>query len=133
MDNFFSSPDLFHNLTKKKINCCGTVRPNRKGMPRDLEQKNLRLKRGDIRVRTRGDLTALIWKDRRDVHMLTNMHNPPAEGNFCDKNGNAQKPAIVEDYKRHMVYVDKGDRMANSYTISRRTWKWTPIGPNNSQ
>jgi len=24
-----------------------------------------------------------------------------------------------------MGYVDKGDRMANSYSINRRTWKWT--------
>ncbi|KAG8237697.1 hypothetical protein J437_LFUL016262 [Ladona fulva] len=24
-----------------------------------------------------------------------------------------------------MDFVDKGDRMANSYSISRRTWKWT--------
>jgi hypothetical protein len=23
-----------------------------------------------------------------------------------------------------MGYVDKGDRMTNSYSISRRTWKW---------
>jgi hypothetical protein len=27
--------------------------------------------------------------------MLTNMHNPPAEGNFCDDHGNAIKPEIV--------------------------------------
>jgi hypothetical protein len=65
-------------------------------------------------MRTRGDLTVLIWKDKRDVHMLTNMHNPPAEGNCHDENVNAQKPAIVEDNNRHMSYVDRGDRMANS-------------------
>jgi hypothetical protein len=57
--------------------------------------------------------------------MLTNMHVSPAEGNFCDESGNALKPAIMEDYNRHMGYVDKSDRMANSYSISRRTWKWT--------
>jgi hypothetical protein len=68
MDNFFSSPNLSDNLTEKKINCCGTVRPNRKGMPWNLGQKNLTLKWGDIRVRTRGDLTALIWKDKRSAH-----------------------------------------------------------------
>ena len=28
-------------------------------------------------------------------------------------------------YNRHMGYVDKGDRMVNSYSINRRTWKWT--------
>jgi hypothetical protein len=50
--------------------------------------------------------------------MLTDIRNPPAECNICDGNGNALKPAVVEDYNRHMGYVDKGDRMANSYAIS---------------
>lgn len=26
MDNIFCPPDLFHDMTKHKINCCGTVR-----------------------------------------------------------------------------------------------------------
>jgi len=30
MGNFFSSPASFDNLHTKTINCCGTVRPNRK-------------------------------------------------------------------------------------------------------
>ena len=33
MDNFFSSPRLFHDLDRHKINSCGTVWPNRKDMP----------------------------------------------------------------------------------------------------
>lgn len=36
MDNFFLSHDLFNDLTKKKINCCGTVIPNRKECHRAL-------------------------------------------------------------------------------------------------
>jgi hypothetical protein len=51
-----------------------------------------------VQARTNGDLTAVVWKDKRDVHMLTNIHVSPAEGNFCDENGNALKPATVEDY-----------------------------------
>jgi len=47
----------------------------------NLDQKN-KLKTGDVRVKTRGSLTTLVWKDRREVYMLTNMHPPPAEGNF---------------------------------------------------
>jgi hypothetical protein len=57
------------------------VRLNRKGIPKDLGPKTLRLKRGDIRVRTRGDLTAVVWRDKRDVCLLTNIHDPPTEGN----------------------------------------------------
>ena len=30
----------------------------------------------------------------------------------------------MADYNRHMEHVDNTDRMANSYTASRRTWKW---------
>jgi hypothetical protein len=94
-------------------------------MPNDLKHKKLIFKRGDIRVRTRGDLTAVVLKDKRHVGLLTNMHNPPKEGSFHDEHGNAVKPATVADYSRHVGYVDMADRMANSCTASRRTWKWT--------
>jgi hypothetical protein len=57
--------------------------------------------------------------------MSTNIHNAPAEGNFCTKGEKAIKPQIVTEYNRHMGYVDKGDRMANNFSISRRTFKWT--------
>ena len=70
-------------------------------------------------------MTAVVWRDKRDVGMLTNIHDPPSEGNFRDEHGNTIKPAIVADYNRHMGYVDKADRMANSYTANPRTWKWT--------
>jgi len=35
------------------------------------------------------------------------------------------KPHIVERYIRHMGYVSNSDRMANSYSMNRRTFKWT--------
>jgi len=68
---------------------------------------------------------AILWQDKTDVCMLTNIHNAPAEGNFCSEGGKAIKPQIVKDYNHHMGYVDKGDRMANSYSISCHTFKWT--------
>lgn len=41
MDNYFSSPDLYNNLTEWKINCCGTVRPNHKLQKQDTETGQL--------------------------------------------------------------------------------------------
>jgi len=70
-------------------------------------------------------LTAILWRDKHDLRVLTNIHDPPAEGNFCNNNGKAIKLQIVADYNRHVGYVDKGDRMAESYSINCRTWKWT--------
>jgi len=76
-------------------------------------------------VRTRGCWTALVWRDRQEVYMLTNMDPPPAEGNFCDNSHHPVKPQIVEQCNQHMGYVDSSDRMANSYSMSQRTFKWT--------
>ena len=85
-------------LDRRKINSCGTVRPNRRDLPSDFGLIQLKLKRGDLRVRTRGGLTALVWKDRQEVYLLTNMDPPPAEGNFCDNSNHPVKPNVVERY-----------------------------------
>ena len=121
MDNYFTSPALFDDLFQRKINACGTVRHDRRGMPRDIGPKSLKMKRGDIATRVRGTLRAVRWKDRRDVYVLTNMHAPPVEGNFTDESGQAIRPHVVEDYNAHMGFVDKSDRMVNSYGTARRT------------
>jgi hypothetical protein len=45
MGNFFTSPRIFEDLAMTKIYCCGTLRPNRKGMPQDLGPRKMKLKR----------------------------------------------------------------------------------------
>jgi hypothetical protein len=86
-------------------------------------RKNLRLEWGDIKTMVRGNFTATVWKDKRDINLLMNKYHPPPEGNFCDEYGNTLKPAIIQDYNRHMKYVDNCDYMMNTSSISRQTWK----------
>jgi hypothetical protein len=62
MDNYDSSLDLHNDLTKQNINCCGSVRPNRKGMPDDFRSKTLELKQRDARGRTNGHMTAVVGR-----------------------------------------------------------------------
>jgi hypothetical protein len=83
MDNFFSSPQLWM-MIKNKINGYGTVRP-KKWMLQTMCCK--KLKQEDIKAATSRDLTATIWKDKREVYVSPNMHNPPAESNFCNEHG----------------------------------------------
>ena len=125
MDSYFSSPDLYSNLTEQKINYCGTIRQNHKGIPDDFGGNIQKLKQDDVRVRSSGDMTAVVCKDKCDMHMLSNIHDPPVEGNFCEESGNALKLAIVEDYNRYVGYVNKCGRMGNTSCVSRYTWKWT--------
>jgi hypothetical protein len=44
------------------------------------------------------------------------------DGNFRDECSHAVKPHLVEDYIAHMGFVDKSDRMINSYGIACRNW-----------
>ena len=83
------------------------------------------MKRGDLKTKVKGDLTAIVWKVEQNVRILANLHSLPSEGNFYDERGKAVKPALIQDYNRHMGYADKFDHMMNSYSSSRWTWKWT--------
>ena len=85
----------------------------------------MELKRGDLKTNVKGYLTAIVWKDKHNVNILMNMHSSPLEGNFCDYQGQAVKPAIIQDYDRYVEYVDKSDHITNIYSIRRWTWKWT--------
>ena len=115
-------PRLIQCLGHEANLCCGTVKPNRKGMPQDLGPWKL-VKPGNFQVWTGGNLTEILWRDKYDTHMLANIHDALAEANFCNSNKKAIKPQTVADSNRHMRYVDKEDRMANSYS-NCCTWKW---------
>jgi hypothetical protein len=65
----------------------------------------------------------VCWKDKREVYVLSNTNIPPAEGNFKEDE-KAVMHLIIEDYLTHMDYFDLCDRMANSHSISKKTWKW---------
>jgi hypothetical protein len=61
----------------------------------------------DIHVRTSGGLIAVVWKDKREVYMLTNMDQPPPKGNFCDEKKKSLKPPIVDN--RHIGSVSRSN------------------------
>jgi hypothetical protein len=56
-------------------------------MPGDFGRK-LRLRRGDMKTRVKGNMAAVAWKGKRNINILTNVHHHPAEGNVCDCYGN---------------------------------------------
>jgi len=78
-------------------------------------------------VRTSGCITFFIGtpvgntciQHKRDMRLLTNIHDPPREGNYRNEHGNAIKLAIVVNCNRHMGHVDNSNRLTNSYTVSR--------------
>jgi hypothetical protein len=59
MDKYFTSPKLFNDLHSRKINACGTVRHNKRGMPLDFSPKQLKMNKGDNVSRVKGTLRAV--------------------------------------------------------------------------
>ena len=67
-DNFFNSPKLIEKLFQKGIYGIGTVRANRKQMPKMIDDKQM--KRGDCEFLFSGNTMACKWMDNRSVLLL---------------------------------------------------------------
>jgi hypothetical protein len=125
VDNYYSSPRLFESLYNAKTTAVGTVRINRKEMPLALKQK---LKIGEVVVRQRGSLTALKWRDKRDVCVLSTKHAGTFKilFNKIERSSGDPRtiPSCVADYNEHMGGVDRSDQLNKYYSITRKTLKW---------
>ena len=69
IDNFFNSPALLEDLLMEKTLACGTIRTNRKGLPKQSKQQ---MEKGEIIVRQKGqtNLVLTTWKDKREINIL---------------------------------------------------------------
>ena len=48
-------------------------------------------------VQVKEGASAVCWKDKREVYLLTNM-NLPASGHFVNEDGKAPKPVCIKSY-----------------------------------
>lgn len=151
MDNFFSSIDLFHNLRRRGIGACGTVRANTKRFPKELKKKGTRLPYNTKSAVKVDDVLALLWMDSGPVIMLTTIHGLHGEEWLVEKlrrkpretlankkevqalfGSNPRKgiaiPRAVNDYNCHMGGVDIADQLRQYYTVQMRTSRtWIPL------
>ena len=124
-DNFFT---IMNDLYSKELYAVGTVRAHRKGLP-DMMKKKDKLKRGEHKFQTKGNVAAIKWMDNKEVNMLTNCYNPK---NVClvkrkAKDGSTDMvdcPEAVAQYNRIMGGVDHFDQLRERYAVGRRSIKW---------
>ena len=71
MDNWYSSPILYHDLRKRNTGSCGTVKANRIGFPNGFAKMIVKEK-GDQRVFTYGnEMQVIKIHDRKPVTLLS--------------------------------------------------------------
>lgn len=73
-DSFFTSPALMYDLLDKSTHSTGTVIKTRKGMPASF--RTTPVQKGEIHVKTRAGVMAILWADRRAVSLLTTTGSP---------------------------------------------------------
>ena len=75
MDNYYSSVPLLQELISRGTLACGTIRSNRKGLPKDVTNPGSVevkcLNRGESLYRQKGAIACLRWKDRKMAYMLS--------------------------------------------------------------
>lgn len=122
VDNWYTSPKLFEELQSQKTGACGTVKTNRSEMPTFAKTKP-----GDLQHLHRGNLLAVKWHDKREVHMLTTI-NRSGLGQTKKKDHRTgaiiEKPLAIIDYNANMGGVDKSDMQIHFIECARKTVKW---------
>jgi Transposase IS4 len=131
LDNLFPSPALFDHLQRIGIRACGTLRPNRKSLPPDLQQTSKQLPKGGRATWQRGDLGCLAWNDKRLVYFLSNHTDIDATVSFDQARSDGTevtviKPKVVHDYNLHRGKVDTVDQLRGNYALGRKSMKNWP-------
>ncbi|XP_051170607.1 piggyBac transposable element-derived protein 4-like [Leptopilina boulardi] len=126
--NYFTSVSLMICLKNEGIQACGTVRSNRKELPK-CQKPDKSLKKGDSEYRTSfKGISWVKWKDNKAVQFLSNFHDPSdiATVGRKQKDGSILQitaPKIAVDYNSYMGCVDKADMLKSTYELNRKSKK----------
>jgi len=74
IENFFNRPELARKQKiKHSTDCDGTLKLNRKNIPKEVKDK--KLEKGQIKARYLGPVTVLKWRDKRNVTLVSTYHS----------------------------------------------------------
>ncbi len=122
-DNFFSSVNLLLDLLRAGLHGCGTLRSNRKGFPRALQQpaKKGFKERGNSKTYQKGNLTVTVWQDNRPVVVIATNADPTTTENVMRKKDGTRAsypcPPSITKYTTYMGGVDHSDQLRGYYHV----------------
>ena len=102
----------------------GTVRISRKGLPKAVVAKTVKLKKGETVFRRKGNILCLKWFDKRPVSLISSIHQAvelQVKTNFVGQP--IIKPHLIHDYNLKMGGVDHSDNFLSHYQ-TLKSIKW---------
>jgi hypothetical protein len=107
-DNYFSSPNLALKLLQQNTFLTGTVRRNRKHMPKLAR----RMKKGEVEVYHANNVLVEYWRDKRPVAIIKTGHaHEMVESRGRNSAVVTLKPRSVIDYNSNARGIDQLDMM----------------------
>ena len=120
-DNYFTSYDLAQKLLSRRITLLGTIRQNRKEVPRSLRATKDKEPYSTIhRFNGRVQLTSYVPKKSKVVILLSSLSPDTA----IDASDERKKPNIIKNYNKQKCGVDVVDAMISHHSCSRKTRRW---------
>ena len=124
LDNYFTSAALLYDLYSAHVTATGTVRKNRKGLPKSVTTAKLANK--SVVERRRGNLLCVGYKDGSKQPILL---STKAKSGYCTTTNSKGKekrvPKAIKLYNESMGGVDMSNSRLYAYLSKRRTMKWT--------
>ena len=114
-DSFYAYRDVIEYLTAQQIGSVCTVNSRRTFLPGAIKKARSGMAKGEAVFRRCGNLLALLYKDRSNVRLLSNVHSSQIE------NG---RPIALRDYNQLAKGVDRSNQRIASYFFRHRHLKW---------
>ncbi|XP_043505326.1 piggyBac transposable element-derived protein 4-like [Polistes fuscatus] len=120
-DNFFTSLPLATKLLATKTTIVGTIRANRKELPRLAKLKNDDMALFSTKLYRSNNCMFTVYKakPRKKVLILSSMHNSVQ----IEKN-DTRTPETIQLYNSTKFGVDVTDQMARNYSVKSKSRRW---------
>ena len=125
MDNLYSSPEVFIALKNKGLYARGTVRLNRKYLPRFikyLKKDMANLERGSYQFASNieHNMSMHCWHDKNPVHMLSSCDSTNID--VVQRQSGKNKvtiscPVVVKKYNENMQAVDQFNHLISLFSL----------------
>lgn len=123
VDNWYTSLDLAEKLIDNETHLIGTLRRNRKYLPKQVMEAKLNPGEFAAKENSKG-ITVMKWKDKRDVCLLSTKHSIGFRKTKNKRGIEVIKPKIIMDYNKAKAAVDLSDQMTAYSSPLRKSIKW---------
>ena len=128
MDNYYTSPEALIALKHKGIFARGTVKENRRLLPKsiiisDKESKDRSRGTAKCAVNIEHGLVAFGWNDNKAVHIISSADGEKMTEVFRrmkEKRTALKSPVAIKKYCHGMQAVDRLDQLMSLFSLAKR-------------